>query len=102
MASGVLPARRRAVPGPTGRPPLAIGDTLPEGQVGFLRIRGKSCVASPSSPSVQITERQHVSAQSPSVILEAAAPPEPRGFGPEVGDDRDDHGVLAAGAAKTP
>jgi hypothetical protein len=44
---------------------------LPEGQVGFLRIRGKSCVASPPSPSVQITERQHVSTQLPSVIFPA-------------------------------
>jgi hypothetical protein len=44
---------------------------LPEGQVGFLRIRGKSCVASLPSRSVQITERQHVSTQLPSVILPA-------------------------------
>src|SRR5215472_3876336 len=38
MTSGVLP---RDVPGLTGRPPSAIGDTLPEGQVGLLLIHGK-------------------------------------------------------------
>src|SRR5438132_2700250 len=39
----------RVLPGPApgsarahGLPPSAIGDTLPEGQAGFLRIRGKS------------------------------------------------------------
>src|SRR5215468_7540610 len=63
MASGVLPGPAPGDARAYGRPPLAIGDTVPEGQVGFLRIRGKSRVASPSSPSVQITEGQNVSTQ---------------------------------------
>src|SRR5438876_2902429 len=69
MAFGVLPGPAPGGARAHGRPPLAIGDTLPEGQVGFLRIRGKSCVAPPLLPSVQITERQHVSTQLPSVIF---------------------------------
>src|SRR5262249_35257971 len=50
------PARLRELPGLTGRPPLAIGDTLPEGQVGFLRIRGKSSVVSSPPPIPHVTE----------------------------------------------
>src|SRR5215510_12062733 len=50
------PARPRELPALTGRPPLPIGDTLPEGQVGFLRIRGKSSVVSSPPPIPHVTE----------------------------------------------
>ena len=46
----------------------AIGDTLPEGQVGFLRFRGKSSVASSPPLVPQITQGQNVLKLSLSVM----------------------------------